>query len=83
MFKKALYLGSLCVLAALASCGNSKNNEETLPAGDTAVVGEVVTEVAEQGDTIAAATAEVVDTITNAAPAADKDAAVKADEKAK
>lgn len=75
MFKKALYLGSFCALALLASCGNKQNNEEAAAAdslNDTTIVGEVVTEVAQQGDTIVAATAEAIDTLTPA-PAASTD----------
>lgn len=70
MFKKVLYAGAIvCTMAALASCGN-KQNEETLPEGDTAVVGEVVTEVVQDSDSVAVATAAVVDTITPADAAA-------------
>lgn len=71
MFKKVFYLGSLCALALLASCGNKQNNEEAATEADTTIVGEVVTTVEQNGDTAEVATAAVVDTLTNAPAAQD------------
>lgn len=87
MFKKVLYAGSFCALALLASCGNRANNETENEAtgNDTTIIGEVVTGIEQAGDSVYEATAEAVDTITNAvAPGTDaKQAETTADTSAK
>lgn len=75
MMKKIFFLGSICAVALLASCGNKNNSEnaEAVPAGDTVVEGTIVEEVAAQGDTVAVAVGEAVDTVVGVGKeAADK-----------
>lgn len=82
MFKKVLYAGAIfCAVAAMTACGNKKAEEQTPATDSMEVVGEVVNDTLQNGDTTIVATEEAVvaETATPSADKAQKDAAAKAD----